>query len=115
MHLAEHKENMDVVEYLSTLSLGRRDNRTDALPMMDSIAWPIGLNKYTNFSYIAINFKFILGFAFLDMLLCLSGYKSNDYFCLCCARWWVLSSFNQMFEQTVQWVTNIVIGSAVAR
>ena len=47
MHLAERTENMDNVEFLSTFSLGRRDNRTDVLPMMDSIAWPIGLRIYS--------------------------------------------------------------------
>ena len=48
MHLPESSYNLTIAAIWTTFSDDRRDNRTDGLPMMDSIAWPIGadINSY---------------------------------------------------------------------
>ena len=42
MYLPEVDTNFSTAGIWSAFSEERRDNRTDNLPMMDSIAWPIG-------------------------------------------------------------------------
>ena len=42
MHLLKGPHNVSIVGAWSAFLEDRKDNQTDNLPMMDSIAWPIG-------------------------------------------------------------------------
>ena len=44
MHLPGEAANISIAVLWSAFSLERRDNRTDDLPMMDTISWPIGID-----------------------------------------------------------------------
>ena len=43
MYLPEVAQNVSISELWSSFAMNSRDNRTDNLPMMDFIAWPIGM------------------------------------------------------------------------
>ena len=43
MHLPEGAYNLTIAAIWTSFSEDRRDKRTDNLPMMDSIVWPIGV------------------------------------------------------------------------
>ena len=42
MHLPEEDRNISIARIVFAFSMDKIDNRTDGLPMMGSIAWPIG-------------------------------------------------------------------------
>ena len=90
MHLKEEPTfNLTLAELWTSLSDERRDNRTDDLPLMDSIAWPLG--KHSHQKFIPTGYtNFISGIGFLDILMALN---SGSYKW----RWWyphVFSSTN---------------------
>ena len=43
MYLPEETQNISIIELWSAFTAKNTDNRTHILPMMDSIAWPIGM------------------------------------------------------------------------
>ena len=76
MYLPLTTSNNSIAALWSAL-LDRTDNRTDNLPMMDSIVWPIGL-----FSLLAklrlkrwqLHVHFALGIGLYPVILCLTGF-----------------------------------------
>ena len=58
MPLQEDTYNMTIAAIWTSFSEDRRDKRTDDLPMMDSVAWPIG-DQIKNSYFMVINSNFI--------------------------------------------------------
>ena len=84
MHLPEEDRNISIPRILFAFSMDKIDNRTDGLPMMGSIAWPIGSFNFKMWYFQGSNLLFISGIGGLDMFLVLVGYhvKGGELLCL---------------------------------
>ena len=90
MHLPDEAYNWTITTIWATFSEDRRDKRTDDLPMMDSITWPIG--KHNKISCLkATNSNFISGIGILDVLVALSSMSYRW-------RWWYPHIFDSTKE-----------------
>ena len=58
MYLQEDTYNLMIAVIWTSFSEDRRDKRTDDLPMMDSVAWPIGA-QIKNSYFVVIDSNFI--------------------------------------------------------
>ena len=75
MHLPEEDRNISIARIVFAFSMDKIDNRTDGLPMMGSIAWPIGSFNFKMWYFQGSNLLFISGIGGFDMFLGLVGYQ----------------------------------------
>ena len=91
MHLPDEAYNWTITAIWTTFSEDRRDKRTDDLPMMDSITWPIGAHIKNSYLKVTTIIS-ISGIGILDVLVAL-GSKSYRW------RWW----YPHIFDSTNEW------------